>query len=95
MLPITAGDDTPAMKKFARACPEGRVEDGVTLQMAAAHKGPRILKTHLQLELLNPDLLNTSKVNRLVLRVDIYIERDVLYILTLDFIYLFAYCVCS
>ncbi|XP_042874165.1 sulfotransferase 1 family member D1-like [Penaeus japonicus] len=68
LLPITAGDDTPAMKKFARACPEGRVEDGVTLQMTAAHKGPRILKTHLQLELLNPDLLNTSKV--------VYIARN-------------------
>ncbi|XP_037803481.1 LOW QUALITY PROTEIN: sulfotransferase family cytosolic 1B member 1-like [Penaeus monodon] len=62
LQPGPVGADTPAMKKFSAACPEGRVEDGVTLQVAAAQKGPRILKSHLQLELLNPELLDTCKV---------------------------------
>ncbi|XP_047488250.1 sulfotransferase 1B1-like [Penaeus chinensis] len=62
LQPAPPGADTPALRKFSAACPEGRVEDGVTLQMAAAQKGPRILKSHLQLELLNPDLLDTCKV---------------------------------
>lgn len=75
LQPTPAGADTPAMKRFAAACPEGRVEDGVALQMAGAHKGPRILKSHLQLELLNPDLLNTCKVIRRDLKLNLYLTQ--------------------
>lgn len=61
-MPSRADDDNPKIKEFLKVFPEGRVEDGVTLQMAKSHKGSRIIKTHLQIDLLNPDLLDTCKV---------------------------------
>ncbi|XP_042858264.1 sulfotransferase family cytosolic 1B member 1-like [Penaeus japonicus] len=62
LMPSRADDDNPKIKEFLKVFPEGRVEDGVTLQMAKSHKGSRIIKTHLQIDLLNPDLLDTCKV---------------------------------
>lgn len=61
-MPSRAEDDNPKVKEFLTLFPEGRVEDGVVLQMAKCHKGPRIIKTHLQIDLLNHDLLDTCKV---------------------------------
>lgn len=61
-MPSRADDDNPKVKEFLSLFPEGRVEDGVVLQMTKWHKGPRIIKTHLQIDLLNPDLLDTCKV---------------------------------
>ncbi|XP_047488220.1 sulfotransferase 1B1-like [Penaeus chinensis] len=61
LMPSCADDDNPKVKEFLTLFPEGRVEDGVVLQMAKSHKGPRIMKTHLQIDLLNPDLLDTCK----------------------------------
>lgn len=61
-MPSRAEDDNPKVKEFLTLFPEGRVEDGVVLQMAKCHKGPRIIKTHLQIDLLNHDLLDTCRV---------------------------------
>ncbi|XP_042858260.1 sulfotransferase 1C4-like [Penaeus japonicus] len=62
LRPTRAAEDNPVYRRFVAACPEGRVEDGVQLQLAAAHKGPRIIKTHLRFDLLRQDLLDTCKV---------------------------------
>ncbi|XP_068247349.1 sulfotransferase 1A3-like [Palaemon carinicauda] len=55
-------DQSPLVKKFMEKFPEGRMEDGVVLQLAKAETGRRIIKTHLQFQFFNESLLNKSKV---------------------------------
>ncbi|XP_047488321.1 sulfotransferase 1C4-like [Penaeus chinensis] len=62
LRPGRAAEDDPTYQRFVATCPEGRVEDGVQLQLASAHKGPRVIKTHLRFDLLRQDLLDTCKV---------------------------------
>ncbi|XP_071550981.1 sulfotransferase 1C4-like [Panulirus ornatus] len=50
------------MANLRKACPDGNPNDGMTLQLADAMPGARTLKTHLPFSLLNPRLLDTSKV---------------------------------
>lgn len=60
--PTRAEDNSPLLQRFLSECPRGRLEDGMTLQLAAVAPSPRILKTHLPINLLNPDMLNICKV---------------------------------
>lgn len=50
-------------KRFMEECPGAKMEDGMTLQLAAAHRGSqRIIHSHLPIHLLNPNMLDTCKV---------------------------------
>ncbi|ROT62125.1 estrogen sulfotransferase [Penaeus vannamei] len=62
LRPGRADEDDPTYRRFVAACPGGRVEDGVQLQLASAHEGPRVIKTHLRFDLFRQDLLDTCKV---------------------------------
>lgn len=54
--------DNPLLQGFIKMCPGGNPADGVNLQLTAATPSPRIIKTHLPLSLLHPNLLDTIKV---------------------------------
>lgn len=49
-------------KWFSEVCPGRKEEDGIMLQIAELMPGRRIIKCHLPLCLLPPDLLDTAKV---------------------------------
>ncbi|XP_037776950.1 LOW QUALITY PROTEIN: sulfotransferase 1A1-like [Penaeus monodon] len=53
--------DNPLLQGFIKMCPGGNPADGVNLQLTAATPSPRIIKTHLPLSLLHPNLLDTIK----------------------------------
>ncbi|XP_066953866.1 sulfotransferase 1A3-like [Macrobrachium rosenbergii] len=62
IFPPSKDDPSPLVKAFLEKFPNGRVEDGVVLQLAKAETGRRIIKTHLPLHFFNEDLLKKTKV---------------------------------
>ncbi|XP_064111169.1 sulfotransferase 1C4-like [Macrobrachium nipponense] len=52
----------PLLKAFLKLCPFKNPFNGLMLQMSEAIPDPRTIKTHLPFSLLNPSLLDTSKV---------------------------------
>ncbi|CAL4202571.1 unnamed protein product, partial [Meganyctiphanes norvegica] len=55
-------DPPPVVEAFLKACPEGKPEDGITLQMAALQDTPRIMQTHLHQRALSQQLLDKCKL---------------------------------
>lgn len=52
------------MERHREACPDGDPETALMLQLMEAHTGsPRIIATHLTFDLINPNVLDTCKVN--------------------------------
>ncbi|XP_069195419.1 sulfotransferase 1A1 isoform X2 [Procambarus clarkii] len=56
------------IKEFNQACPGKKLKDGVFLELTEALPAPRVIRTHLPLSLLPPDLLDKAKV--------VYIARN-------------------
>ncbi|KAK4323848.1 hypothetical protein Pmani_005488 [Petrolisthes manimaculis] len=63
LMPFCAGDGRLMTERFSKECPGAKEEEGVAIQLAAAHTGsPRFISSHLPFSLLNPSLLDTCKV---------------------------------
>ncbi|KAK7020154.1 hypothetical protein SK128_022300 [Halocaridina rubra] len=60
--PPRSSDKVSLLQTFKEMCPDGKLEDGVMLQMAKTEKKRRIIKTHLQFQSLNPSFLDTCKI---------------------------------
>ncbi|XP_042240620.1 sulfotransferase 1E1-like isoform X2 [Homarus americanus] len=66
MMFDSKGMEGAKIDNFARAfietCPGRKPEDGMSLQMCELTADPRVIKTHLPLSVLAPDLLDKAKV---------------------------------
>ncbi|KAG7175898.1 Sulfotransferase 1A1-like [Homarus americanus] len=56
---VSMGD---MFEELRQTCPDKKREDGVFVQLCEVTPDPRIIKTHLPLSLLPPDILDTAKV---------------------------------
>ncbi|XP_076035149.1 sulfotransferase 1C4-like isoform X2 [Oratosquilla oratoria] len=54
--------DNPMIKALMQLCSKPDFTKGISLQICEANPNPRIIKTHLPFSLLNPKLLETTKV---------------------------------
>lgn len=62
-ISVNPDNDPPDfIKEFFTLCPGKKIEDGIFIQMLDFLPDPRLIKTHLPLALLPPNLLDKSKV---------------------------------
>ncbi|CAL4068942.1 unnamed protein product [Meganyctiphanes norvegica] len=61
-LPEHPDPNDPLIKDFKKKCPGKKIEDGLMLQLTDVLPEPRTIKTHLNFDLLSPQILDNAKV---------------------------------